>query len=99
MQPGGDGRFYWDGHGWFPIRVEAVDPPRYLAWRWGLESEADPTTDATSTLVEWWVEPSGEGTLLRMRESGFHQAEQRENNDGGWTSELAELVSLLAARA
>jgi uncharacterized protein YndB with AHSA1/START domain len=97
LRPGGRGVFYWEGHGNFPILVEAVDEPRYLAWRWGLEAEKDPNTSETATLVEWWLDPRDDGgTTLRVRESGFHSEEHRAENEQGWTEELAELEQLLA---
>ena len=40
LQPGGTGLFTWEGHGPFPIVVEALDEPHYLAWSWGHESDA-----------------------------------------------------------
>lgn len=96
LRPGGEGSFFWEGHGSFPIRIEAVDPPRYLAWRWGLEAETDPGATDAATLVEWWIEPRGDGgTTLRMRESGFRTPTHRAGNDEGWTEELGELVALL----
>jgi uncharacterized protein YndB with AHSA1/START domain len=61
LRPGGRGRFFWAGHGNFEIRVEAVDPPRYLAWRWGEGSVPTLDDPAQTTLVEWWVEPAPAG--------------------------------------
>jgi uncharacterized protein YndB with AHSA1/START domain len=96
LRPGGEGRFHWDGHGTFPIRVEAVEPPRYLAWKWGAEAEADPESSHSATLVEWWLEPTDDGgTTLLLRESGFRRPEHRAENEQGWTEELAELVELV----
>lgn len=99
VRVGGAGRFDWTAHGTCVLRVEAVEAPAYLAWSWA--NQADPPLDeANSTLVEWWVAPHEEGgTLLTVRESGFKRPEQRSDNDLGWTSELAELVELLAAQA
>ena len=96
LRPGGDGVFFWEGHGNFPIRIEAVDAPRYLAWRWAVEAEEDPDVAESATLVEWWVEgrPDG-GTTLRLRESGFRVETHRSGNDEGWTEELAELSEML----
>ena len=31
---GVDGRFVWEKHGSFAFRLEAVEPPRRLVWRW-----------------------------------------------------------------
>jgi uncharacterized protein YndB with AHSA1/START domain len=96
LRPGGQGTFYWDGHGDFPIRVERVDPPRYLAWSWGLEAEQDLESAHNVTLVEWWLEATEDGgTRLRLRESGFRRPEHRSENEQGWTEELAELIELV----
>lgn len=93
LRPGGTGTFFWDGYGEFPIEVVSVDEPRYLAWRWGMESDE-------VTLVEWWLDERADGgTTLRMRESGFATARHRAGNDEGWTEELAELVALLELEA
>jgi len=96
LRPGGEGVFFWEGHGNFPIRVEAVDPPRYLAWRWGREADEDPEVAESATLVEWWLDPRDNGgTTLRLRESGFRFGPHRAGNEEGWTEELGELVKLL----
>jgi uncharacterized protein YndB with AHSA1/START domain len=98
LRPGGTGTFSWDGYGSFPIRVETVDPPRYLAWRWGEEAETDPDATDSATLVEWWLDARDDGgTTLRLRESGFRTSTHRDGNAEGWTEELGELVALLDA--
>lgn len=97
LRPGGEGVFFWEGHGDSSIRVEAVDPPRYLAWRWGLEAESDPEAEESPTLVEWWLDPREDGgTTLRMRETGFRFPKHRAGNEEGWTEELGELHAFLA---
>lgn len=91
LRPGGDGSFQFDGYGDYPVRVEAVEAPRYLAWRWAREAGGQPVT-----LVEWWVEDRADGgTTLRVRESGFTDPQHRTGNEEGWTEELAELVVLV----
>jgi uncharacterized protein YndB with AHSA1/START domain len=96
LAEGGEGSFHFDGYGDFAVRVEAVDAPRYLAWRWPREAGGDPVGGRDSTLVEWWVEgrPDG-GTTLRIRESGFSDPGHRTGNEEGWTEELAELTALV----
>lgn len=96
LQPGAIGSFFFEGDGDFPIRIEAVDAPHYLAWRWPREAGGEPVREYDATLVEWWVEArDGGGTTLRVRESGFTDPQHRAGNDRGWTSELAELVDFL----
>lgn len=98
LRPGGEGAFSWEGEGTFPIRIEAVNPPDYLAWRWGREVDEDPSVAESATLVEWWLTARDDGgTTLRMRESGFRFDTHRTGNEEGWTDELGELVALLQA--
>lgn len=57
--------------GEFPMRVEKVDPPRYLACRWVSAFPGEELRENNSTLVEFTLTPTGGGTLLRVVESGF----------------------------
>jgi uncharacterized protein YndB with AHSA1/START domain len=92
---GAMGWMEWDGHGRYHVRIEAFEPERRLAWRWG--SSLDPDFEASANLVEWTLEPSaGGGTTLRLRETGFDSLEARRGNVEGWLDELGELVALLA---
>ena len=96
LRPGGKGTFFWEGYGDYEIRVEAVDPPSYLAWRWSNLADVGLEADGETTLVEWWLEEgAGGGTTLRLRESGFTRPGHREGNEEGWTDELEELQALL----
>lgn len=69
-----------EGHSWvarhsavgeFPMRVEKADPPRYLACRWVSAFPGEELRKDNSTLVEFTLTPTAEGTLLRVVESGF----------------------------
>ena len=90
LTPGGSGVFTWNGHGAFPIRVEAVNAPAYLAWTWGHEDGSPGVT-----LVEWELEPDRQRTRLTVTESGIVTAEHHSENSQGWDEELAELVDYL----
>lgn len=99
LRPGGEGWFAWPEHGRFALRVETVEPPLRLAWRWARDRDVA-IDDGRSTLVEWTLEPREDGgTRLSLRESGFARDEDRRGNEEGWTEELAELESLLASPA
>jgi uncharacterized protein YndB with AHSA1/START domain len=92
---GGIGWLEWDGHPRFAVRIDVFEPERRLAWRWA--SSAEPNFDDSANLVEWTLEPArGGGTTLRLRETGFENADSRRGNVEGWIEELGELLTLLA---
>lgn len=76
--------------------VEAVEPPRRLAFRWhpyALDQERD-YSDEPMTLVEFTLAEHGDGTELRVVESGFDAlpASRRDEafrmNGNGWTAQI-----------
>jgi uncharacterized protein YndB with AHSA1/START domain len=94
---GADGVFSFDGFGDQAIRIEELDAPRMIAYRW---SEAAGPLDADhSTVFRFTLEPQGGGTRLTVVESGFSTladpAASMEDHRGGWDSELDELVAYL----
>lgn len=86
-------------YGEFPVRVEKVEPPTYLAYRWASAFPGQELRENNSTLVEFTLTPEGDTTRLRVVESGFealagsdelrHKA--MEDNTGGWPLELDAL--------
>jgi uncharacterized protein YndB with AHSA1/START domain len=76
------------------LHVVREDPPRAFAYRW---NAYDPT--AGETLVEFTLTPEGDGTRLKVVESGWgelrgtaeHVRGLREGNVRGWASELGDL--------
>lgn len=86
-------------HGDFPVRVEKVDPPTYLAYRWASAFPGQELRADNSTLVEFTLTREGDHTRLRVVESGFAalagSAELRtralKDNTGGWPQELDAL--------
>ena len=80
-------------------QIVAVEPRRRLAFRWhpfGVEDGSD-FSDEPTTLVEFTLEDTSDGVLLRITESGFEAipAERRqsafEGNSEGWSAQT-ELV-------
>ena len=55
-----------------PITVVEVHPPRRFSFRWVYDEGTAPGPD-NSLLVTFELEPSGEGTRVRMTESGFRE--------------------------
>ena len=97
MGPDAEGAFFWASHGSFAFRVEAFEPPTFLAWRWVRDANGD-LDEGVTTLVEFRLAPrDGGGTILDLRESGFAREKDRKDNDGGWDHELGELSEYLAA--
>jgi uncharacterized protein YndB with AHSA1/START domain len=101
LRPGGALELRWTEHGASRGRVEAVEPPRLFVFRWAPYKDpggVDPT-DGNSTRVEFTLSEEGDGTRLRVVESGFDaldtSEEQRsknlEGNTEGWRLELGEL--------
>lgn len=82
-------------YGRFPIRVEEVREPDYIAYRW-LPEPGTAEAREGSTLVEFWVTPRDGGTVVRVVESGFaglaidERERQRRIGDNleGWVFQL-----------
>lgn len=83
-------------YGDFPVRVERVDPPTYLAYRWASAFPGDELREDNTTLVEFTLTQEGDKTRLRVVESGFAaltgseelRSRAVEDNSGGWPQVL-----------
>ena len=86
-------------YGEFPVRVEKVEPPTYLAYRWASAFPGQELREDNSTLVEFTLTPEGDGTRLRVVESGFAalagsedlRSKALKDNTGGWPQVLDAL--------
>ena len=86
-------------YGDFPVRVERVDPPTYVAYRWASAFPGQELRDDNSTLIEFTLADESGKTRLRVVESGFGgltggdelRRKALEDNTGGWAEELANL--------
>src|SRR6478672_10063525 len=54
------------------ITVVDADPPRLFSFRW-VYPEGEVATDSNALLVTFELTPSGDGTLVRMTETGFRE--------------------------
>jgi uncharacterized protein YndB with AHSA1/START domain len=99
---GATGTITWPDGEPIPLRVETLDEPRTVSYRWNnddalgkppAEFDAERSTVFTFTLEE----VSG-GTQLTVVETGFDRtsdpAENMRSHSEGWTSELDKLVAL-----
>jgi uncharacterized protein YndB with AHSA1/START domain len=76
-RPGGDAIFTWEAYGTTLARVERVEPPHLLALRMDPGRQGE-IREGTSTLIELRLSADGEGTRLRVVESGFAQLDGSE---------------------
>jgi len=81
------------------VTVERMEKERLLAFRW-IPDAVDPKADMSNeptTLVEFHLEESKEGTLLTVVESGFdnvplaRRAKAFESNSQGWAEQLTNI--------
>lgn len=107
LRPGGDLLFRFDSGSDGKGTVEKVEPPRLFSFRWiSPEPERDmAAAQGHFTTVEFSLRAAGEGTLLRVVESGFaalegteaENAALAERHVGGWAMFLDRLAELAAS--
>jgi len=79
--------------------VQRIEPEQLFSFTWhpyavepGVDYSAEP-----QTLIEFRLEPSGDGTVLTLTESGFdsipagRRAEAFRMNDNGWTQQMENI--------
>lgn len=104
LRPGGEARLTWDDAGTAHARVETVERPHFFSFRWMPWRREQPVDDRHATLVEFSLAADGDGTRLRVVESGWRQLDgpaeetfrNSEENRGGWERELGELVEYVS---
>ena len=101
----GVGSLTWPDRGPVPLRIEAIDPPRAVTYRWSNDDAVhrlpDTLDEDHSTVFTFTLESTADGTQLTVVESGFDRtsdpAANLESHRGGWDAELDKLVALLEA--
>lgn len=104
FQPGkvSRGRITYPGyeHIVWEATVEAMEPERLFSFRWHPYA-IDPSIDYSSeptTLVEFRLEPKGDGTMLYLTESGFdaiplgRRFEAFRMNERGWGIQMTNIA-------
>lgn len=88
----------------FEASVQKIEPERYFSYTWhpyAIDPKMDYSTEQP-TLVEFTLEETAKGTLLRVTESGFdkipanRRAEAFRMNEGGWASQMENIRTFLA---
>jgi uncharacterized protein YndB with AHSA1/START domain len=98
LRPGGTMVLTSEEFGKFQGVVETVDPPHVFSYRWARHPDI-PVAEGTATLVEFTLTPEGDGTRLRVVETGFastdavrvDQERHAEANSQGWLQVLDTL--------
>lgn len=90
-----------------PLRLEAVEEPRLVAYRWNNDDALDALPaafdESTSTVFTFTLEEEAGGTRLTVVESGFERTSDPRGNlhahRSGWELELDKLVVLVEGGA
>lgn len=89
-------------HGDWKIEVTESDEPRTIAFRWLAGEDDQGRADQLRTLVRFTLEPTDDGTTVRVIESGFttgtvdeKRRETYDANTQGWEIELAAAKTYL----
>jgi uncharacterized protein YndB with AHSA1/START domain len=88
-----------EAYGDFPVRVERVESPTFVAYRWASAFPGQELREDNSTLIEFTLADEDGKTRLRVVESGFGdlvggdalRRKALEDNTGGWAEEIADL--------
>lgn len=100
------GHITWPGyeHLQWEVVVQKMEPERLFSFTWHPYA-VDPNFDysqETPTLVEFTLEKTAAGTLLRVTESGFDKVpanrrlEAFRRNEGGWTQQMKNIETYVA---
>jgi uncharacterized protein YndB with AHSA1/START domain len=99
LRPGGTATITFVGGLTVDVRIEQVEEPTVFAYTWRLPDL--PEDDPRRTYVEFNLQPDGDGTRLRLVESGFAQLpvdtrfDTYDSHSDGWLRELAELAEYI----
>jgi uncharacterized protein YndB with AHSA1/START domain len=101
LQPGGQMELDHGSHGAYTTTIVKVDPPYLFSYRWASGYPGVVAAEDNSTLVEFTLEETADGTLLRVVESGFaslvippERAESAgyESHEKGWSGVIEKIA-------
>ena len=102
LRVGGGGHLRFPGGQSYSLQVEAVEPPHRFVWRW-VQPEGAVARQENSLVVEFTLRPEGDGTRLRVVESGFDKLdwsdERKRRYAGDHTEGWETIVGRLRDRA
>ncbi|WP_327237779.1 SRPBCC family protein [Streptomyces sp. NBC_01317] len=100
LRPGGTMYLDHGAYGQFPTTIVTVDPPHRFSYRWASAYPGEQATEGNSTLVEFTLAAEGEGTRLRVVETGFADivipedridTASKKSHTEGWTDMVVNL--------
>ena len=86
------------------MQIERIEPEGYFSYRWhpyAIDPKVDYSAEPT-TLVEFRLDETPDGTAVTITESGFdrlpasRRAEAFRMNEGGWAAQSKKLASYVA---
>ena len=94
IRPGFEGWFAWPTEGRCAMRIDRVEPPMYLAWRWTTKPDAAFDQADEILRTEWALMPGEDGgTVVHLLETGFRGPDSHRLNSHGWDSDIAPVLS------
>jgi uncharacterized protein YndB with AHSA1/START domain len=108
LRPGGIMVLDHGSHGRYSTRLVDVSPPHVLSYRWAASYPGVVADENNSTLVEFTLTPTSDGTLLQVVESGFatldipegrEESAGFDNHSGGWSEVLQRLSDVVVGKA
>lgn len=91
--PGHEGLPFW-------VRVEVIEEPHHFSFVWPMDETVSPDdldVNRKITRVEFTLQSSGEGTTLKLCESGFERLPEDKrlqafrDNEGGWDIQIQNI--------
>jgi uncharacterized protein YndB with AHSA1/START domain len=90
IREGYEGWFNFPTEGRFAMRIDRVEPPTYLSWRWAIERDTPLEDDGEVLRTEWAILPRADGgTDVHLLETGFRGPDNHRQNSDGWDSDIA----------
>ena len=99
LRPGGLMVFDHGPHGLLMARIDRMEEPRVFSYRLSQSRTVEEPADGTATLVEFTLTANGDGTRLRVVESGFARLDlpadwvstRRAQNGANWPGTILRL--------